>query len=177
MKDWIKKRDRWIAGILSPVLVGIISKELKDIPFFSYIWEGIGWFWNGFIWVMNLDLRLWWILLFFATAFIVLLILNWIYNLMRQAKEQIQPPKYPKFIDYKEDVINGMLWAWDWDEGYDGEWKITNLNVCCPQDKTPLLFYECPRCHKNYYDSNLDEQAASIIIIDNIKKRGLNVLQ
>lgn len=52
----------------------------------------------------------------------------------------------PPFYGYREDKIYNLYWEWDWIQKDKG-WDITNLRVCCPNDKTMMTHNGiCPLC-------------------------------
>lgn len=166
----IKKVLLWIGGLATTVIAGLLIEYTKEYPIPGAIRKGICWLLNKFIGLMTINIELWWILI----LIVLILILRYILSNIEITKVEIgtkkEVPKQPKFLSYKREVVDNILWEWDWSETYKG-WTISDLHPCCPKDGARLNQYsnDCPICKTNYWGI-VDFSKAAAIIENKLKR-------
>lgn len=163
-----KKKFTAIAiGVFTSVLGSVVWDGVKGIPILSTL----NYFFDGVIWFLNIDLKVWWILV----SIIVLVIIFFAF-VHYSSKEE--PKSSLPFLSYKKDKIKGIDWQWHWGLS-NGKWDIKDLTSVCPYDKTPLYITrdysyqnhgECPRCSTKVIYKDDDLNKAKMIILDNAQK-------
>ncbi|MBK5719936.1 hypothetical protein JGH11_03535 [Dysgonomonas sp. Marseille-P4677] len=156
-----------VLPVITLVIGSLIYDWVKEVPLFTLIADVVKTIWYGLIWFLNIELRLWWVIIFLMMlSFIIYLIIKMGKTDMKNA--------FP-YRNYTSDMINGIYWTWKWNLTPD-EVTLTNLKANCPRDKTPLIeanlyarhSHECPRCGSLYYD--VDSNKVGVIIADNANK-------
>lgn len=149
------------------ILLGVsgIWDRIQKKEFLTTLKTIIGFLWNLIIGFLNLQLRVWWLLV--AIAIIVFAL--WI---VVKIKEQAHSE--PKFLKYTEDRFIQWKWSWNWERGYNKKWHVINLAAHCPQCNTRMYSddlefrFRCPRCR---YESRVVHQNSSeveAVIYDNL---------
>lgn len=168
--DW--KKSPWIIALGAAVagsLVSFILDISKDKPIFSTIWSWLVWIWNIIVTFLNLNIRVWWLILGLFLIFIILWIIS---NINRESIKT-----RTNFLNYKEDTLKKWKWGWGWEyDQFKKKWYVLDMHPYCPQCSTrlmePSLYspYKCPRC--NFSASHYSEYKDEIehLILDNIEK-------
>lgn len=127
--------------------------------------------WKLILWLLNFQLRVWWVLLGIVGVFFILYILFKV-DEMKHSKTNLPP-----FMKYTKDKILNWKWEWDWEKQYDGKYGIGNLHPICPRCNTPLICnyerggtIECPRCHHSERSNIPDIDTVKTLITDNVRK-------
>lgn len=176
--DW--KHSPWtvtIVGTFLGFVLPLATDYIKGIPVFSTI-RSIGSFlWRNTIWLLNLDLKLWWVLVAFVLSKTI------VYVIRKIARNGAT---LPSFIGYKEDALKAWKWSWNYKFSRQSkQWEIVDLIPYCPRCSTQLLenrnalyfWYSCPRCafqatNSSYSYNNEFESPDDILalIVDNIER-------
>lgn len=172
MKGEDKKHIKLIGTITITVIAGIATEKLKDLPIFDKIWKFILYAIDCVLFLFNLKVKFWLILLFASFAFIF-------FYLARKYKRR-NPIKnkvdivYPPHTSYTKDFIDNIKWEWKWVEYCDG-WAITHLHALCPNDGAFLddLSFHCPICNKYYHNINIEKVVSTIQL--NVRKKYPNI--
>lgn len=167
-------RNTIISGLFITViafLLVLLSEEQKLIQFKKNCVNLFYWMYNGICWILNFDLKVWWVILFSFFALLGLLLL--IYIMSKTV------PKEPKFLSYNTGKYNGLIWKWRYVNKY-GRYEIQSLNPHCPQCATQLIHKNpylgislfCPRCKddKLYQYDKGSKEILETLIMDNIHK-------
>lgn len=176
MKESTKKNfiALFIGGIVCPVIASSIYGFISKAPFWSGLLSVLIWIYNLMICILDVDLKLWWILSTFVLGMIIMKL--WPNNERDKTKE------HQLFTKYTQDRFNGVLWRWEWHKSNRG-WRVVDLKPYCSKDDTPLyvsesifnLEYKCPRCKQNYsFPLIMEENEVEILILDNVRKKGLD---
>lgn len=175
MKKFIK--SAWGVGI-GTTLLGFILTVIYDLvkskPILSTIWNIIKAIWNFIIMVLNLELKLWWILLGIIVLILILLVIVKIDDVKNADASNVS------FLNYKSDTIQGWKWEWSWKKNYNGQYEIDNLYPVCDSCGTMLASkhdYQntlyCVRCGKTYNGMALPNETHIKIYISDTARRGL----
>jgi len=171
MKKWIR---RFLVYIGIPLLVGLLLEYLKEYPFFSTLWSAIVWCWDGVLFLANIQVSLWAIIL----GLLIVIVLGCLFKSIKINTRPEPKPDAP-FLSYKEDVFDNFPVRWAWVLYSDG-YSPKSITVCCPNDKTPLIFdyyyYKCPRCKKEYHQYP-DNGQIDVLIRDNAIRGNFNKSQ
>lgn len=160
-----------VTAIFSISLTAIYD-IIKDKPILSTLWGWIKSLWGWFITFINLNLKIWWILI----GILVIILLLFVISKLTSKKEN----NLPDFTSYKEDCFGGWKWSWDWHfNSYERKWHISNLKAHCPQCDTPMFHdssdstFQCPRCsfQTDYQSKHKRRFEVEAIIIDNLDRR------
>ncbi len=172
---WIKSpwTISFVTAIFSLILT-IIYDYFKQNPFLSTIIEVVKWIGNKIIFILNYDIKVWWILSSIITIVILILFIN-------LRREKIIKPD---FYNYKEDKFKKWKWSWDWEYNrIKGGWDVKRMQPYCPHCDTPLiknsslyiLEYWCPRCEYNATSDDCDDPVnVKVIIFDNVNRKRKN---
>jgi hypothetical protein len=170
-------------SIVGVLLLGVGSTFLADwfksLSFLTTLKGVFFWLWNGVIWLLNFEIKVWWLLIgIVVIAGIILFIVS-------IPKSSIEP----EYLQYKQEVFEKWLWKWDWH--FNGSrYKVSNLHPCCPVCETPLILqssgwhsisgYVCPRGHSLEKQTGIvvarqdpyteDIHKIEVLIIDNVNK-------
>jgi len=164
--------NKWkvIGGATLSLIPTIIYDLVKSQPFLSTVWSIIKFILNKIIFLLNCNVKTWWVLLF------LLVVISALYIINRLNNEEII---HPDFCSYRNDKFQ-YTWSWEWIfDKKTKKWKICNLKAHCPKCDTPMIDYtnlidpsfNCPRC--NYISSRGTYEYSgkiTLVIIDNIKK-------
>jgi hypothetical protein len=171
-KKWIM--SPWTISIVTTifgVLLTILYDFLKDKPILTTIIFIFITIRDSILFVLNINLRLWWIIL----LIIIILVLLYFKKI-----NKIEPIP-PDYTSYRSDKFKKWEWSWNW--RYDNSkniWVINDLTAYCPNCGTPLSIYydyiqniaECPRCEYKVYGNECeDPEKIEKIIIDNVKRK------
>lgn len=167
----------WVIAIGSTVVGGVlltfVNDWIKEIKWLSTLKAVIVFISNAVIAFLNFEIKVWWLLVAIAVLFALLLI----YVKVLDAKEKNTPIP---FLSYTTDSVLGYTWEWEYEQGYDGKYSISNLHPVCSKCGMILkqggsygLQMRCIRCNttKDWKSDHLTE--ARMLIEDNIKKRYL----
>lgn len=169
-KNWIK--SPWTIALGTTIVGSLVSFVLdfaKDKPIFSTIGGSFVWLWNVIVVFLNLNIRVWWLIL----GVIVLILIIYIVAVLKKPKQSL----LPDFIDYTEGVFKKFKWSWKWRfNQFSMQWEVSNLDAHCPECSTKLMDdisnepYRCPRCNfiSRYHTEYRNE--IERLIIDNIDK-------
>ena len=174
----MRKLKRWVKtplGIsMTSTLFGLILPTVlidlfKSKPILTTIWWVITIVWKGLLNLLNLDLKLWWVLLGLTVLFLGLYIYVRIYEAINSDKH-----KAP-FLKYTQDTFCGWKWSWTWERQYNGKFDIENLHSICSKCDTPLVIDRfltpvCPRCNFRPSTPCPDIDTVKILIHDNVRK-------
>ncbi|MCR8641466.1 hypothetical protein NV379_02240 [Paenibacillus sp. N1-5-1-14] len=114
-----------------PITASVISSFIIlaiITPFVSYVKsipliESIKVIWEVILSVLNFGVPIWIIICFFVVFWIIVKVLN------SKSSTEIHP-----FNSYKEDIIEGVKWEWEWIKMYDGSYDV-NKNTLVPTCK------------------------------------------
>ncbi|MDO4301471.1 MAG: hypothetical protein Q4D26_08805 [Clostridia bacterium] len=167
-------KSAWGIGIGTTLLgftLTVLYDLVKDKSILSTIWNIIKAIWRLIITALNLELRLWWILLGIVVLILILLVIAKISDLKNAEISNVS------FLNYKNDKIQGWYWSWHWERQYDGKYHIIDLYPLCPKCKTPMRtdsydYLKCPRCRYNSIEYMPNIGDIEMVIINNID-RGL----
>ena len=171
----------WFNGFILPISVTVLGTGaydwIKDKPILTTLWSFLKWLYNAVVNILNIDIKLWFILLFILIFYIAKFIYKLIFD-----RPVVETESLPEWIKYKQGVLKYWLWSWDYErEPFTGKIKITRLTPICQTCNTKMTgdllyggYYRCPRCEKTY-DSTYNrswESAEDIkaLIKDNIEK-------
>lgn len=174
-KDKIKKflMNPWTIGI-STTILGVIGTAINDVINKQAIFTTIKTFfvkvWDLIIKFLNLEIKMWVILIVIIVLILVLFIISRILN-------SREDNKVPEFIKYTKDELLGYVWEWTWGKNYNGQYEIRDLQPICSKCETPLFseafnrpFLKCVRCDEVVeWDSKKMDQV-KILICDNVNK-------
>ena len=173
----MKRFSKWLKtpqGIsLSAVFIGfiltVIWDSIKDKPVFTTIFFILKSVWNFIAFLLNFQLRVWWILIGIA-------IIVFVFHLI--VKFSSEKEALPDFLDYTSDKISGWNWSWLWERQYDRKYDIENLHLECPNCETPLIEtyrgfggVACPRCNYSTTKELPDFNTIELLIKDNVRKK------
>jgi len=164
----------WTIGIGTSFigfLFTVIYDLVKDKSIFSTIWSIIKWIWNLIISFLNLNIKVWWLLIGIAVLFLVLFLIAKYYDFKNENENSAG------FLKYTKDTIQGWSWEWNWQKDWYGKYDVENLHPVCSSCGTPLVrdedFYgnlKCLRCNRNYNNHFPDLNHVKMIIIDNARR-------
>jgi hypothetical protein len=166
--NWLK--SPWIIAIGAAVagsLASFVLDIVKDKPVFSTIWSWLVWSWNIIIAFLNLDIKVWWLIIGIG---IIIFILWIIFNINGER---------PNFLNYQKGVLKTWEWGWRWErDHFTKKWYVSDLHAYCPKCKTRLMESnsnnpdKCPRCNFYVGFSCYSENKNEIqhLILDNIEK-------
>ena len=166
------KKSPWTVAIATVIMTPIVSfifDIVKDKPIFSTIWGWIVWLWNLIISFLNLNIKVWWLIIGIGVIIFILWIIS---NINNEPKKSL-----PDFLEYKRGTLKKWTWGWEWEfDHYKKKWHVSDMHACCPQCNTRLMEGfthnpdKCPRCdfYASYYFENKKE--IEYLILDNIDK-------
>lgn len=176
-KKWIN--SPWTIGLSSailPVVLTIITDYFKRVPILTTIKSVLETLLNLFLSILNIELRVWWLLI------ALILMVSILYLIIRIKQVKIIAPEFTK---YKEDRFKKWRWTWNWEyNSYRKGWEIMHLTAHCPKCETELInnsnlitpIFECPRCEFKAINSQCEEpRHIEVLIHDNIKKKNLKI--
>lgn len=168
--------NQWVVGIGSPIILAALT-ALYDLAkkkkVFTTLWWLLSSAYRWVIKILNIELRLWWILVFVALVILV------VYMISRsKGPDASEVPEDPEFTGYTEDLFNGWKWVWDWEKNYEGKWDAVNLRAHCSKCDTPMRHdisereFRCPRCgnHKYMNQRRISEDIRAVIL-DNVNRK------
>ena len=163
-----------IGGVAATIIIDLINKVSiwsTMIKVFNAVWFGIKTF-------LNLNIKVWWILIAIILIIIILFIISKYLDKKEQKNQGLKPP----FLEYTKDYIKGLKWEWSWTINYNGKYDIDKLHPVCNKCETPLLqaemyshIFRCPRCNNTITINISSFDEIKIIICDNIKKNSYTV--
>lgn len=151
-------------GIVLLVLPGIWDWIQKE-KLFTTLKNIISFAWNLMARFLNLQIRVWWLLLAIAVGILVLWII---------AKIGKQESSELDFLKYTEDRFSQWKWSWNWEQGYNKKWHVENLTAHCPQCDTRMqhdtyeICFRCPRCGFESRDVLQNSNQVEAVIHDNL---------
>ncbi|MBQ8311838.1 MAG: hypothetical protein IJX84_01345 [Clostridia bacterium] len=150
------------------ILLGVpgIWDLIQKKEFLTTLKTVISFMWKLIIGFLNLQLRLWWILVAIAVGVLVL----WIIVKIKDRENE------PEFLKYTEDRFIQWKWSWTWELGYNKKWHVDNLMAHCPQCDTRMqhdtyeIHFRCPRCGFDSHDVLQNSNAVEAVIHDNLRR-------
>ena len=153
-KDKIKKfvKNPWVIGIGATIsgsliiqLVGwITGTELLKLPliWFIDILKDIHNFLND-DYILSLYMLIFIFIFGFVTCGIIFLLLIRIKILKHET--------LPEWLKYKEDKFKRVLYKWEFEKDYDGNYIVTNIRPYCPKCKCLIVANYCPKCDEDFF--------------------------
>ncbi len=165
-------KSPWTIAIV-PVVIGFVLTVIYDYAkgknFPSTLVFILSSIWKGVISFLNLNLKVWWILLG-----IIALILIFIFIVFILSSRETSTAEW---LQYKEDTIDGFHWKWRWGKDDDGLFNICDLHPVCSRCNTPYVPANdyrggpiCPRCKHRPYNQLPDLDNVEVIIRDNVNR-------
>lgn len=159
-----------IAGIVTTIIVNVISHKIEDINYFELLQKMCNESLEFIKSIINFELPIWGFLIFI----ILLIIMIKIYVKLQNIKNESIESKWDK---YKTEKYEGLIYSWEyWDDF--GEKKIRNLKPICEcgcdllvrdsyQNRHTIQgFLVCPNCGKAYRNNfRENKEAVSKIIV------------
>ena len=144
----------------------------KQNPILTTVGSIIKWIWRVIVSVLNIDLKVWWILLGIVAFVFVLYLID---------RFKHHETFKPDFYNYREGRFKKWKWTWSWNWNQSrSAWIINDLQAHCPNCDTPMieqssiygLSYNCPRCDFYANDNQCDEpHKIERIILDNVDRQ------
>jgi hypothetical protein len=150
--------------LIITVLAGIILLLLEygtELKVFNGIWIAIKATGKGILWFLTISVPLWILLLLFViTIFAKISLLKSDEKPKKEPKENSK--KEPNFLDYKEEVLNGIKYKWEWTfNPLIQKYEINRFFPFCLNCNYALLQryhgFECPNCKKSFKVMENDE--------------------
>lgn len=165
----------WTVSVGSGLIVLIITLLIDLVTaeqLFSTIGNVLSFIWKAVISFLNIELKLWWVLVGIAILFLILIL--WSKLIESSSAKQIEP----EFIKYTKDTILQYRWNWVWEKDLYGKYKIENLHPICRECETPLTItysgygrLKCLRCGEVYTDELPEEENVKMLIADNVRRK------
>lgn len=155
--------------VIGGVLLSFVLDGIKGIGLWSTLATVTRFVINSIIYFLNINLKVWWVLLAVAILFAALLFIS-------KALDEKEKKASPTFLTYKRDTMFGYGWEWNYKETYEGKYIITDLHAICPKCGMRLkqggLFGTekvCIRCNTSMHWENELLTDVEMMIEDNIK--------
>lgn len=158
-----------LISIIVGVIVTLVADSIQKLPLGCIIKKCGKWSYENFTSLMNTNIKLYWVLIFAITAFL----LKWVWNKIEIRTTSESQCRF-KISDYRQEYYHGILWKFSWQKA-GSKWMLSDLTACCPYDKTPLYKNQCPMCGK-YFLNSLDDnefdirERAKILIVENANR-------
>lgn len=176
MKKIIK--STWTLFLL-PVFVtiigGLVQAKIENVNILEGMLNFLKWIFRSIIFILNVNIPLWVLLIIGIILFIILFIIAIIAN------NNINHKKW--YEDYTDDFYNDIRYAWEYSEVYN-KFKIENFRPVCNRCKGELIQREnignhyygmkknyCPNCNIILENPNFEEiETAHIYVTNKLKK-------
>lgn len=173
MKKIIKSIWFWfLLPVLVTVVGGLILSKLENVDIFEGMLNFLKWIYNGFIFILTINIPLWVLLLIDIFLFIILSIISKIID-----NNHINVKRW--YEDYNDDIYEGIRYAWNYSELYN-EIKIKNFRAVCNKCKGELIKRSsygnhhygtaqnyCPNCDKILKTPNFEEIDIANVYVHN----------
>lgn len=129
---------------------------------------------NGISAFLNIELKVWWVLVGIIAIVATLLCIGYIMS------RNSAPRMNPEFMSYTEDYFGSWKWSWIWSfDSLKKKWHAQDIVAHCPKCGTPMLhddfndFFHCPRCgfDSEYGDGHKKIYEVDALIVDNVNRR------
>lgn len=161
MIKWIEKvwKDPVWSCVISTLIIslgGIVINTFTHGKVLKALMNG----WDGLISFFTYKIPVYWIL-------ITIVLLIGFYLIVQYICFKKNENVLPSYYAYTEDTFNGIPYRWEY--CYN---QICNLRPLCPNCKTPIVDYNCPRCRYDIYGKiTQSEEEIKTLIADNIRRR------
>ena len=173
MKKFVK--NPWILGIGTTVIGGVLLTSVLDgikrVEWLSTFKLVIKFIVSALTAFLNLELKVWCVLVAAVCIFVVLLIIS-------KALDAKTKNSALDFLNYTTDSLLGYTWEWEYIEVPNGKYTINNLHPVCSECRMVLkqggmygTEMKCLRCNTTKNWENTYFTDARMLIEDNIKKK------
>ena len=173
MKKFLK--SPWtisFATALFSFALTLLRDYINGIKLFSTIKNIFTIIYNFLIFILNYQIKVWWLI-----VFVILMSVIFHFLLKKSNTEE----STPYFLNYTEDCFRNWKWTWQWHRNYyNNKYEIYNLRAHCPKCETPMIqdiniygeIYHCPRCRfVSDYKEHAKEYEVKAMIIDNLDRQ------
>lgn len=112
------------------------------INFFLIIYSAIKYFFS-----LKFEVSLWFLIILPIVFIGLFCFVLWIISLIQNDKRSVLK-SYPKFLDYKEDVFDGILYRWEYFKNYSNNYEISRISHYCVNCKCSIINNKCPVCNR-----------------------------
>lgn len=157
-----KKINSWIIGTGTGILA-ILGIRLIDFLFSTKI---LGTIWSiiisifrtiGNFFALKFEVSLWFLILLPIIIIGLIIFVLWIISKYQEESTSQTQPQIP-FLNYTQDIFEGILYRWEYGKHYSGKYQITNISHYCPNCKCSIVYGSCPVC-KSYYSGRIKDDA------------------
>jgi hypothetical protein len=172
--------DQWIVGIGTATL-GVFLLRFIDSIAKTNILIGV---WNfikfpftyiGSYLQTKFIIPIWGIVIISLSGIAFLILVRWIISLLKINNGNLESSELPPdFLKYRFDTFEGLLYKWEYEKLYSGQYTIINFNAFCLTDNCLLLHHRCPIC-KNYFPQIKGEEELRILIQHRVENKLYNI--
>lgn len=170
-----KSKNPWIISTGSGILA-VLGIRLIDFfvgtKILSSIWKGIVWIFTtiGNFFTQKFEVTLLFLILLPVVVIGVILLVLWIISKFQEANSDSTTPRIP-FLNYTQDIFEGIMYRWEYEKLYSGKYQITNISLYCPTCKCSIVYDSCPVCKKYYGHNRVDNAQVEALIIHRIENK------
>lgn len=173
MKKFIK--NPWTLGIgttvIGGVLLSFVLDWIKGVDWLSTLKVVAKFIADTIIFVLNFEIKVWWLLVAIALIVVGLIIFVKILDI----KDKTNPIP---FLSYTKDSVLEYTWEWEYRKTSNGKYTISNLHPVCSKCGMILkqgytgyvMEMQCLRCNTSQRWEDHYRDDAQMLIEDNIKR-------
>ena len=176
MKKIIKSTwTLFLLPILVTIIGGLVEAKIESVNILEGMLNFLKWIFNGIIFILNINIPLWILLM------IGIILLALLFIIAKITSNNVSAKKW--YEDYTDDFFNGIRYAWEYSESYN-KFKIENFRPVCNKCKGELIprksignhYYAmeknyCPNCDKILEKPSFEEiETAHVYAINKLKK-------
>lgn len=165
-------KSPWTIGIATTLLsfaLTVLYDLIKGQQVLSTITSFLFTVRNAILFILNFNIKFWWLLVVFGVFIVLLYILCKFYNNKNSSTAA--------WLQYQKDTIMGWEWEWKWNKDYYGKYYVDDLHPVCSHCGTPVVRSHdysdnliCVRCNRKFRDELPHLDHVKTIIYDNARR-------
>lgn len=170
-----KFKNTWLISTGSGILA-VLGIRLLDFiagtKILSTIWKGILWIFKGLagFFSQTFEVSLLFLIILPIIVIAIILFILWIIAKVQDNNSDNAQPQVP-FLNYTQDVFNGVMYRWEYGKHYSGKFQIENISMYCPACKCSIVYDSCPVCNKYYGNLRKDDAQIDALIRHRIENK------